>query len=1467
MLTRAARRRDALRYAQQAAEQIQLPWLCPAVSRTSFTCNKPRPIARRRATAHSFSSRTVSQTRSLASAAPPRDTFTRDDDFVPFHTSNSRLPYANSQAHDRDLLSHSSLQPLDLKQIIQLDNTTKEAPTEDLKGFKFLESRGTAEEVESTIEVCLKLQRFNRAIILLQHLHNVYKPSSDRLLRMYNLCLQAMVLNLIIFRNGHNVETINSWVEVEMSRAGLEPDARTYALKIKAALSTLSGSRRERTVRRYWELAKKYNFESEVAGLRDILDDHDLGRLTEICPLTLNFELDQGTESEDRIEIIPQLSKSNKPLDEVKEAEQKGLGLSSLRETLAMFSDVESQNMQPRPEESSESFQLRRAQARQSQLEQDAIESAIKRWRAEYEKQIKLGVTNIQRDKVGALCWQWHEMMAKKLKAEYELINKAEATKHKTDADKLRCDYGPLLRLMTPEQAAAFTTLAVFQRMSIEGLQQPIKLASLVVQLGRGFEAEAEAEANRVHRLAKERQCWRGGKGLRLEKDTLVRNTAKNHHSLHRPRFSGGLLFKKYSWTTAQHAKVGAVLCEALFEVAKMDLTAKDAATGKIIHHAQNVFQRITEFENGRRVSKIALSKDMHDLLAREPMADAIAKQLPMVCPPRPWKGFWDGGFIDTDVNFLRIKNGELSQRQYGEAAANRGDLDQLFASIDVLGRTSWKINRDVFEVMLQAWNSGEKVANLAPLDKQFDLPPKPDASAATYDKIKWYQAMQQIENDRCGLHTQRCFQNFQMEIAKTYIDEIFYLPHNIDFRGRAYPIPPYFNQMGADNCRGLMLFANGRELGETGLKWLKVQLSNVFGFDKASLKDREAFPINHWEDILDSVEHPLDGRKWWLLAEDPWQCLAACFELKHALDLPDPTKYVSYLPVQQDGSCNGLQHYAALGGDIAGARQVNLEPGDRPADVYTGVAELVNAQIQQDADGGDPLAKDLCGKIARKIVKQTVMTNVYGVTFLGAIRQVRRQVEDLLPEFKGRAAKASTYIARNIFKALGKMFSGAHDIQYWLGDCANRISTSISASQLELILSREAKRLEKGTPDEKKKTPDLASRFRSSVIWTTPLKLPVVQPYRENKARKVRTNLQDMHLIEPSVADSVSKRKQLQAFPPNFIHSLDATHMALSALKCNEYGLAFSAVHDSFWTHAADIDTMNYLLREAFIRMHSEDIVGRLAAEFQTRYKGNLYLAQVKKHSELGKKITAHRRQIGRQVGKNAIAKEKEQYKELVLEARRQKLLRSEDAMQRDEGANMETPGSIYDQFGGDEYLAHQDSLGETALGNVPETADAKAIQKALEAPDASNGADTALTMETLADDIDNAVPEVEPSNADDGKIDIEPLEVARDTMKKSRKARSKRTSEQLAKETIWLWLPLTFREVPKRVSLVEEDFASENLAANILTGRLGRCEDERFAVLLFVITASALTAFVEIYPPSRNPRLVHIHLSRHHV
>lgn len=84
----------------------------------------------------------------------------------------------------------------------------------------------------------------------------------------------------------------------------------------------------------------------------------------------------------------------------------------------------------------------------------------------------------------------------------------------------------------------------------------------------------------------------------------------------------------------------------------------------------------------------------------------------------------------------------------------------------------------------------------------------------------------------------------------------------------------------------------------------------------------------------------------WWAESDEPWQTLAACMEINNALKSPNVEEYICQFPIHQDGSCNGLQHYAALGKDEIGAKSVNLAPSEHPQDVYSVVATMVIKKI-----------------------------------------------------------------------------------------------------------------------------------------------------------------------------------------------------------------------------------------------------------------------------------------------------------------------------------------------------------------------------------------------------------------------------------------------------------------------------------------------------------------------------------------
>jgi DNA-directed RNA polymerase len=85
-------------------------------------------------------------------------------------------------------------------------------------------------------------------------------------------------------------------------------------------------------------------------------------------------------------------------------------------------------------------------------------------------------------------------------------------------------------------------------------------------------------------------------------------------------------------------------------------------------------------------------------------------------------------------------------------------------------------------------------------------------------------------------------------------------------------------------------------------LQWLKIHLANLYagGVDKLSYDGRIAFTEDNLDDIFDSADRPLEGKQWWLQAEDPFQCLAACINLAEALRSPTPEATLSYMPVHQ---------------------------------------------------------------------------------------------------------------------------------------------------------------------------------------------------------------------------------------------------------------------------------------------------------------------------------------------------------------------------------------------------------------------------------------------------------------------------------------------------------------------------------------------------------------------------------------
>ncbi|KAM5237894.1 DNA-directed RNA polymerase, mitochondrial [Ctenodactylus gundi] len=556
---------------------------------------------------------------------------------------------------------------------------------------------------------------------------------------------------------------------------------------------------------------------------------------------------------------------------------------------------------------------------------------------------------------------------------------------------------------------------------------------------------------------------------------------------------------------------------------------------------------------------------------AAEPTLAFDAVDMPMLCPPLPWTSWHAGAYLLSSTKLIRSVEGfSLHQRllERHPPAELHGALDALTQ----LGNCAWRVNGRVLDLVLEVFrNNGCPRLGVPPPASEA---PSPQPSLPPHLPLT-RKAELRHEMARClkvarEMHSLRQEALYRLSLAQHLRHRVFWLPHNMDFRGRTYPCPPHFNHLGSDLARALLEFAQGRPLGPRGLDWLKIHLVNLTGLKKREpLRSRLAFADTIMDDILDSADNPMTGRRWWMEADEPWQTLACCMEVAKAVRSSDPAAYVSHLPVHQDGSCNGLQHYAALGRDAVGAASVNLVPSEEPQDVYSEVAAQVEVFRRQDAEQGLQVAQVLEGFVSRKVVKQTVMTVVYGVTRYGGRLQIEKRLRELSDFPQLFVWEASYYLVQQVFRSLQEMFSGTRTIQHWLTESARLISQAGSA-----------------------------------VEWITPLGIPIIQPYFHEAKLVIRGGLQSVTWNNSEdLRQKPNTRKQKNGFPPNFIHSLDSCHMMLTALHCYRKGLTFVSVHDCFWTHACDVSIMNQVCREQFVRMHSQPILENLSAFLVQRF------------------------------------------------------------------------------------------------------------------------------------------------------------------------------------------------------------------------------------------------------------------------
>ena len=553
-------------------------------------------------------------------------------------------------------------------------------------------------------------------------------------------------------------------------------------------------------------------------------------------------------------------------------------------------------------------------------------------------------------------------------------------------------------------------------------------------------------------------------------------------------------------------------------------------------------------------------------------------RYLPMLVEPMVWQTVTEeddkGELVSKTIEggYVQIRTPFVSKpARSHKAALSKADLSEVYQALAAVNSTPLRVNKRVLAIQKKMYSRGGGACGL-PYESDIPPVPRPEGYRGTAPlKQRWSSVSKedrQAYHDRQGPINRsnylRRAERFGFERIMTVADSFadidqFWQPHQLDFRGRAYPIPQPLNHQSHDVCRGMIEFAEGVCPNP---KWLAIQAANSWGrgVDKVSFAERIKWVEDHASMIEETVSDPMD-HEWWHGAKKPWQFLAACYAVC------DPARAGRHLGVNQDGSANGIQHYTAMSRDGNVAPLVNMVRSDVPADIYAVVADLVKVMVASDKTSNQAIAKLALDHCVRDVTKPTTMTDTYGVTMIGARKQVRAQLA-ARGVVGTELYKLSRYISQTILDAIHTLCPSAKAIMSWLQECARLIA---GAGKL--------------------------------VTWKTPLGFPVVQSYRLSSPLQIKTAMGSVSIEREDDSTPVAIADQCDGIAPNYVHSIDATHMFMTARACRAAGVRGLFTHDCYITHSGTCNDMAVVTRAEFIKLHSADLLGDLLAQFQASF------------------------------------------------------------------------------------------------------------------------------------------------------------------------------------------------------------------------------------------------------------------------
>lgn len=621
--------------------------------------------------------------------------------------------------------------------------------------------------------------------------------------------------------------------------------------------------------------------------------------------------------------------------------------------------------------------------------------------------------------------------------------------------------------------------------------------------------------------------------------------------------------------TKKEMIHIGKFGVDACFDAGLIEMYRGTNKNGTMISY--NLNEEVREFLQGYS------SSDVHNIISKE--------ESRMMCPPDPWTNLSDGGYLSIRrkqaAPLMNVRKIRKSMRISVADEFTAEKMPQVFACGNYLQSQAFSFHAPTRDAIVRVWQSGGNVMGVPSKNP----PPKPDFPfAEDWDKENAPED-EMLHFNRWKRNTAAYYDELREWRGKvrevgaflrstSKLDGPFWLPVYFDSRGRWYyrGIP---NPQGSDLAKSVMHFHEHRPLGARGLFWLKVHIANSFGFDKERMQDRARWTDQNWDAICRALDAPEDYPDVWG-TDAPWCMFTAAWELREALRSPSPEAYCTGIPVHMDATCSGLQHFSALLRDPVGARYVNLyDPtmcGPKQ-DIYGEVASVALRLMQRDLESDNEKERGFAQwciqvGIPRALAKKPVMTYVYGATLGGTAdhcaflleKEILPAAGVTVPEPKFMQ-EVSLYLARKLFAGITITVPAAAAAMQWLKTIARQQPSG--------------KRMQ----------------------WRTPTGFLVQHDYQEYKDTRIQLNSCGIQFTRVREwCEGTRAHAMANAISPNFVHALDASHLTMVANSMHAAGHCMVAIHDSFGTHPADVDSMHSIIRQEFVNLYARP---NLLAEF----------------------------------------------------------------------------------------------------------------------------------------------------------------------------------------------------------------------------------------------------------------------------